>query len=95
VISCSQSPQGQRLRIEPSQRPPERACCFAIDVTADREVDRKHGFRRHDAPGTTVQIDLDAFRPASAKGSNDGYSGLDCHGVVCHRARGSDRRSSP
>jgi len=35
----AQSPQCQRLGTEPSQLSPERACCFAIDCTTDRQVD--------------------------------------------------------
>jgi hypothetical protein len=89
MITRPQSPHCQGVRVELPQLAPERACCFAIDCTTNRQMNCKDGFGRHNAPGTTVQIYLDAIRPASAKSSDDG-----CSGVGCHRARGRSDRPS-
>jgi len=75
-----------RSRPEASQLSRKRPRRRAIDPTSNRETSREHGLRRHDAPGVTIEIDLDPILTARTKGCDDGSSR-----VVGHRARGKDR----
>ena len=77
MITRSQSPQRLGLGLESAHLSPERPRGGAIDRTTNREASCEDGLRRHNAPGTAVEIDLDPFPPASAKGCDDG----DSHGL--------------